>query len=464
MANKIKNKYSAPRATEFTPKDLVVDVKNGRLYYKSNYAVYEIRGTLFSTFTDVIDEGAVGSSLTTEVIFNSNGLFDGLSDFTISDVQEDGTGTVNIGTAVIGNATISSGTLTGITSFSVANDIDIGDNQLTVQNLVVDGLTSNKVVFTKAGGELAIDNNFKFTIVDDSPSVATGINYTPASNVTELEVGRIKLNNDTDQSVTPSIGELFIGKEISNNTNASPLSIRNADGFVRIGPRSEGFGHLITSNDAFYMNKPVQIRGSNGTIISGDGFHISSHKSSGEDDRKADLLLTTNGANYNDATKGGRIRLIHQTDGDNSEGSGIQMRGNVKIFGDQAGNQLGTMRATHDVVAFASDKRLKENIIKISNPLDKINKLRGVYFDWNKKSEEEGFRVERKQNEIGMIAQEVEKVIPQAIDIAPFDEYKGTERENYKTIKYDRIIPLLVECIKEQQKQINKLQKQINEK
>ena len=63
-----------------------------------------------------------------------------------------------------------------------------------------------------------------------------------------------------------------------------------------------------------------------------------------------------------------------------------------------------------------------------------------------------------------MIAQEVEKVIPQAIDIAPFDEYKGTERENYKTIKYDRIIPLLVECIKEQQKQINKLQKQINEK
>ena len=64
-----------------------------------------------------------------------------------------------------------------------------------------------------------------------------------------------------------------------------------------------------------------------------------------------------------------------------------------------------------------------------------------------------------------MIAQEVEKVIPQAIEIAPFDDdYKGKERENYKTIKYDRLIPLLVECIKEQQKQINNLQKQINEK
>ena len=64
-----------------------------------------------------------------------------------------------------------------------------------------------------------------------------------------------------------------------------------------------------------------------------------------------------------------------------------------------------------------------------------------------------------------MIAQEVEEVIPQAIEIAPFDDkYEGTDREKYKTIKYDRIIPLLVECIKEQQKQINKLQKQINEK
>ena len=56
MANKIKNKFSAPRVTEFGTKDMVVDVKNGRLYYKSNYAVYEIKGSIFSTFTDVLDE------------------------------------------------------------------------------------------------------------------------------------------------------------------------------------------------------------------------------------------------------------------------------------------------------------------------------------------------------------------------------------------------------------------------
>ena len=345
MANKIKNKYSAPRATEFTPKDLVVDVKNGRLYYKSNYAVYEIRGTLFSTFTDVIDEGAVGGSLTTEVIFNNNGLFDGLSDFTISDIQEDGTGTVNIGTAVIGNATISSGTLTGITSFSVANDIDIGDNQLTVQDLVVDNLTADRVVFTKAGGELAVDDNFKFTIVNTSP------------DVTELEVGRIKLTNDIDEFLTTGMGELHIGRESTAGITGNPLAIKNFAGQVLVGPRNASFMHFVTDRDKFYMNKPLQVNGSNTEDVSGDGFHITSYKNNADEDRKADLLLTTNGAGYSDATKGGRIRLIHQTDGDNSGGSGIQMRGNVKIFGDQAGNQLGHMRVTHDVVAFASDKR-----------------------------------------------------------------------------------------------------------
>jgi hypothetical protein len=49
-----------------------------------------------------------------------------------------------------------------------------------------------------------------------------------------------------------------------------------------------------------------------------------------------------------------------------------------------------------------------------------------------------------------MIAQEIEQIIPQAIEPAPFDN-------EYKTIKYNRIIPLLVECIKEQQKQIDEL-------
>jgi len=122
----------------------------------------------------------------------------------------------------------------------------------------------------------------------------------------------------------------------------------------------------------------------------------------------------------------------------------------------------GTLSVTGDVIAYASDKRLKENILIIEDPIEKIKRLRGVHFDWNELAKEEGFEPDRQKNEIGVIAQELEAVIPQAVYDAPFDhQYKGTDRENYKTVKYEKIIPLLIEGIKEQQKQIESLEVRI---
>ena len=131
----------------------------------------------------------------------------------------------------------------------------------------------------------------------------------------------------------------------------------------------------------------------------------------------------------------------------------VSINGDLRV--NAHGNNFGKVLAANDIIALASDKRLKENIIEISNPLDKIQQVRGVYFDWNQKSKEKGFKAAREKNEIGMIAQEVEQIIPQAIEPAPFNK-------EYKTIKYDRLIPLLVECIKDQQKQIDELKSKIN--
>jgi len=116
----------------------------------------------------------------------------------------------------------------------------------------------------------------------------------------------------------------------------------------------------------------------------------------------------------------------------------------------------------NDVIAFASDKRLKENIFIIEDPIEKIKKLRGVNFDWKELTKEEGFEPARTKNEVGVIAQEVEVVIPQAVYTAPFDEnYKGTDREKYKTVKLEKIVPLLIEGIKEQQNTIEDLETRI---
>ena len=110
----------------------------------------------------------------------------------------------------------------------------------------------------------------------------------------------------------------------------------------------------------------------------------------------------------------------------------------------------GRISAANDVVAFAtSDINYKENVIEIPNALDKIDKIRGVEFDWISLTDEE--KVDHHSNEghdVGVIAQEIEKVLPEIV----------TERENgSKAVRYEKIVALLIQAIKEQQIQINQL-------
>ena len=99
-------------------------------------------------------------------------------------------------------------------------------------------------------------------------------------------------------------------------------------------------------------------------------------------------------------------------------------------------------------IAGSSDLRFKTNITPIENPLQKVLQLRGVNFDWNKNAFPERSFSESKA--IGFIAQEVEKVLPEVVQ---------TEKtvEGYKAVQYDKVVALLVEAIKEQQKQIDGL-------
>ena len=117
-----------------------------------------------------------------------------------------------------------------------------------------------------------------------------------------------------------------------------------------------------------------------------------------------------------------------------------------------------------NITAYSSDRRLKENIKTIESGLDKICRLRGVTFDWKDGLEELGFSPEMK-TETGLIAQELQEVMPDAVVPAPFDhDNNGSiSGENYLTVKPEKIIPVLIEAIKEQQTQIEGQQKQIDE-
>ena len=102
----------------------------------------------------------------------------------------------------------------------------------------------------------------------------------------------------------------------------------------------------------------------------------------------------------------------------------------------------GEIIATGDITAFlTSDQRLKENIVPIPNPLEKVISISGNTFDWVQGSGKEG-------SDIGVIAQEILEVLPDAV---------ATRETGYLAVRYEKIIPLLIEAIKELKSEIDEL-------
>lgn len=106
-------------------------------------------------------------------------------------------------------------------------------------------------------------------------------------------------------------------------------------------------------------------------------------------------------------------------------------------------------------VTCPSDQKAKTNIVELESSLDKIISLKGVSFDWNPDvvptlAAEQG-------RQIGLIAQEVEKVVPEIVGTTKADG------NDLKTVKYENLVALLIEGMKEQQQQIEDLKQRVSE-
>ena len=118
-------------------------------------------------------------------------------------------------------------------------------------------------------------------------------------------------------------------------------------------------------------------------------------------------------------------------------GNGLSLSGANEFS--MSGSYTGSFTATGDVTAY-SDKRLKRNIETITNAVDTVSKLRGVNY------EKDG------RNSTGVIAQEIEEVLPQVVH---------TDADGMKSVAYGNIVGILIEAIKEQQKEIEELKKKL---
>ena len=136
--------------------------------------------------------------------------------------------------------------------------------------------------------------------------------------------------------------------------------------------------------------------------------------------------------------------------------------GDCRMFLD---GTTGKIAATGTITGSASDVRLKTNIKVIDNPIEKIKKIRGVTFDWvDNITSEYDFHPDN-MHETGVIAQEIQEVIPDAVATAPFNgnytKKSGTDN-NYLTVKNEKIIPLCIEAIKKLTAKVEALESEVN--
>ena len=210
--------------------------------------------------------------------------------------------------------------------------------------------------------------------------------------------------------------------------------------YIKLASQLEtvNFSNVNTSNNLTAVNANFSTLIVNGNSITSSGATSLASLS----DVSLSSLLNGQSLLYNSTSS----KWVNGTPAGFSSASFATTGSNIFI-----GNQIitGSITATSDVTAFStSDKQLKDNITLIPNSLEKITKIGGYTFDWNNKQD----IYEVGSHDIGVIAQELEEILPEVVI---------TRDNGYKAVKYEKIVPLLIEAIKELKNEVDELKSKI---
>ena len=309
--------------------------------------------------------------------------------------------------------------------------VAFGGIDLNAQFATLEIVTSSLQSFTQSANFRL--NNLELTSASVDTSISNINNFTASANVrlNNLETTsasvNVRLNNLelTSASVDTSI----------NNINNFTASVSTASLVTSITNLNSFTSSQLTQNDtlATYTGS-VDGRFTTLSIVTSS---LNTFTSS------IDTTIKTKLDVEGVVSGSSQITLSSTTGGSNI--SDVQF-GSLGI-GTAASGVSGEIRATGDIVAFySSDERLKENITPIENAVDKINQMGGYTYDWK-----EGFETIHSHtgNDLGVIAQEVQSVLPEVV----------TERETgYLAVDYIKLVPVLIEAIKELSAKVKELE------
>jgi len=364
---------------------------------------------------------SLGGSITAATILQGTGVVSGSSQITLASTTGFGTyidqALLTTSDVTHNNVTISGNlTVNGTTTTVNSNIVNIGDN-LIVLNSDETGTPSQN-----AGIEIERGTSTNATLVWDE--------------TTDLwEAG---LSGSEVPLVTTTGTQTLTNKTIAAGSNTiSGLTNSNLSGTAGI----------TNANLANSTISGIALGSNLGTLTIGTGLSGTSYNGS------TGVTIANTGVTSNVAGTGvsvsagtGAVTI--------SIGQSVATSANAQFnslgIGMAASTTAGRIDATNDIVAYSSsDIRFKENIKPIENPLEKISKISGNTYDWKEENKiEHGYE----GNDVGVIAQEIEEVLPQLVQ---------TRESGYKAVKYDKLVALLIEGIKEQQSQIEELRNKI---
>ena len=256
----------------------------------------------------------------------------------------------------------------------------------------------------------------------------------------------VEISGSTDAATgleTGTIASARISGAYTGITGLGTLTGLTTTGDINLGDDDKinlGSGNELQIYQTAGSNSYIQETGSGNLRICGTEIIFRD----GSDAESLAVFRTNGACELNFDTS---LKLATTTNGVHIQNGGLGV-------GTDAGATDGQIRATDDITAFySSDVALKENIHNIESPMDKVQQLNGVLFDWKEdyiknNGGEDGYFV--RKTDVGVIAQDVEKVLPEVV---------GTRPNGVKAVKYDRLCALLIECVKDLQSQVNDLKK-----
>lgn len=366
-----------------------------------------------------------------------------------------------------------------------------------VKILVRRGLNAERKITLLSEGELGYAVNTRRLFVGDGYTpgglpVGT-FNFGFASNRNDYnsvaEDGDLVRENHRNYIRTGNTWSFFdptVYSEI-NNSNIKSIDYTASTGELRVDSSLAGTGFVLdyTVDNAGTLNNSIQKAYGKlnfdaryiSLCASANSFYIGNVFNKTVSDNLGATLNVTNEIFINQQAPNPYQLKLYAKDPSGSNNSLIQAvsgnldikaKNSVNIFsgtGTSSSNSFvySSLQVIGSVTQNVSDKRLKIVLGKVENSLDKIEKLNGIYFKYNNTANKLG--IVDLEPSIGLEAQEVQSVLPEIVKPAPFDiDENGISKtgENYLTIQYDKLVPVLVEAIKELNSKVNLLKNKID--